>query len=93
MGLTVESHHEDRRRQHYEDGLPESPRDREGPYEHPALEPEPGYWAGRWAETKRLAALSWNRNGTKEGVILSSIVFFGMTLWGIAMRVWEVLFG
>lgn len=80
----MESHHEDRRRQHYEDGLPESPRDREGPYEHPALDAEPGYWVGRWAEFKRLLARSWHENGTKEGVIIGML----MVLIGI---VWSAL--
>lgn len=78
---------------HYENEHPEPRGERDGPYEHPALEMEPGYWAERWAEFKRLFSLSWNDGYKKETFILSSTVFVGMTLWGVGMRVWELLFG
>lgn len=58
----------------YENGHPDPHRDRDGTYEHPALEPEPGYWAGRWGEFKRLFALFWNDGYTKEAVILSILM-------------------
>lgn len=76
-----------------EDERPESSGGWEGPYEYPPLDSEVGYWAGRWAEFKRLFALSWNDGYTKPVVIMPSVVFFGMTLWGMAMRLWEMLFG
>ncbi|KAA0918199.1 hypothetical protein [Dietzia sp. ANT_WB102] len=69
-----------------DDGQRESLGNREGPYEHPALDPETGYWAGRWLEFKRLFARSWNDGYTKETVILCAIVWavmaFGMTFLG-----------
>ncbi|MGN0102028.1 MAG: hypothetical protein ACI39C_13915 [Dietzia sp.] len=58
----------------YEDEQSERRPDRSGAYEHPALEPEPGYWAGRWAEFKRLAARSWKHHGAREGVILGLLI-------------------
>ncbi|WP_314037046.1 hypothetical protein [Dietzia sp. CH92] len=58
----------------YEDELSEPRPDRIGAYEHPALEPEPGYWAGQWAEFKRLAARSWKHHGAREGVILGLLI-------------------
>lgn len=77
----------------YEIEQPESHGRREGPYEYPALEPDQGYWAGRWVEFKRLFSLFWNDGHTKPVVITSSVIFFGMTLWGMAMTLWEMLFG
>lgn len=77
----------------FENGRPDRPGDLEGPYEYPALESEAGYWAGRWVEFKRLFSLSWNDGYTKPVVITTSVIFFGMTLWGMAMRLWEMLFG
>ena len=68
----------------YEGGPPEPHQEPPGAYEHPALEPEPGYWAGRWAEFKRLLARSWHENGTKEGVVIGMV----MVLIGI---VWSAL--
>ena len=32
----------------------DSPENRRVPYEYPSLEEEPGYWAGRWVEFKRI---------------------------------------
>lgn len=62
--------------------------DREGAYEHPALEPEPGYWAGRWAEFKRLFAQSWNNGYVKETVILCAVVWV-VTVFGMAFLGWR----
>lgn len=53
-----------------DDGWSEKRDQPEGAYEHPALEPETGYWAGRWLEFKRLFARSWNDGYTKETVYL-----------------------
>lgn len=58
----------------FEDELSERRRGRVGAYEHPALDAEPGYWNGRWAEFKRLAARSWKQNGAREGVILGLLM-------------------
>ena len=68
----------------FKDELSERRRGRVGAYEHPALDAEPGYWAGRWAEFKRLLARSWHENGTKEGVVIGMV----MVLIGI---VWSAL--
>lgn len=76
-----------------EDGQRYSRSKKDGPCEHPALDSGPGYWPGRWLEFKRLFSLSWNNGYNKPVVIVTSVLFVGMTLWGIAMRVWEMLFG
>ena len=65
----------------YEDELSEPRPDRIGAYEHPALEPEPGYWAGRWAEFKRLLARSWHENGTKEGGVIGMVMVIIGIIW------------
>ena len=65
----------------YEDELSAPRPDRIGAYEHPALEPEPGYWAGRWAEFKRLLARSWHENGTKEGVVIGMVMVIIGIIW------------
>lgn len=56
-------------------GRRETPGDPDQPYEHPALEPEVGYWAERWAEFKRLLYAGWNNGYTKETVILCAIAW------------------
>ncbi|MDV6299220.1 hypothetical protein R3P82_08840 [Dietzia maris] len=58
----------------YENGQ-QDPRDnRVRPYEYPALEPEVGYWAERWAEFTRLMSVGWNDGYTKSVVIGSTTV-------------------
>lgn len=59
-------------------GQPEPDSAREAPYEYPSLEPEVSYWAGRWAEFKRLFMSSWNDGYTKETVILCAVVWVVM---------------
>lgn len=49
---------------------PEDPDSAPQPYEHPALESEAGYWAGRWVEFKRQVAYSWHNNYVKEVIYL-----------------------
>lgn len=48
----------------------EGPEPAPQPYDHPALEPEQGYWAGRWVEFKRQIAYSWHNNYVKETIYL-----------------------
>ncbi len=62
--------------------------DQEGPYEHPALAPEPGYWDGRWAEFKRLFSRSWN-NGYNKPVVIGSALVAGVTLFGMQFLGWR----
>lgn len=50
------------------------------PYEHPALEPERGYWSTRWVEFKRLIDLIWNDGFTKPVVLGSSVVVVGTVI-------------
>lgn len=65
-------------------GLSESQGRPEGPYEHPALEPEVGYWAGRWAEFKRLLLRSLKRDAGTYAVIGAVLIvtLFGMQFFG-----------
>lgn len=63
-------------------GLPESQGRPEEPYEHAALESEAGYWAGRWAEFKRLLGRSWNNGYNKPTIIGSVLVVVGTVTSG-----------
>lgn len=54
----------------------------EGAYEHPALEPETGYWAGRWPEFKRLFKKSWDDEFTRTVLFLSAAGFILAAIGG-----------
>lgn len=54
---------------------------RDAPFEYPALEEVPGYWAGRWAEFKRLWLQSWYQTGTRETLALSAaLIIIGIIM-------------
>lgn len=44
------------------------------PYEYPAIDEKPSYWAGRWAEFKRIWRLSWKPPETRITMALSVIM-------------------
>ena len=55
-----------------------------GPYEYPALDDAPGFWAGRWAEFKRLfILLAWKNDHSRSVLIVGSVVFVLTALWGL----------
>ncbi|GLB65187.1 hypothetical protein NCCP2495_30670 [Dietzia sp. NCCP-2495] len=58
--------------------------DRGVPYEYPSLDEQPGYWARWWVEFKKRLRQSWDNDPvSRVTLILSAIVFFGMTIWGL----------
>lgn len=62
---------------------------REGPYEVPALEPEQGYWAGRWVECKRLFGIMWREWHAKEQLIFAATLIAIGLIWGIFFPEWR----
>lgn len=65
--------------------IADSPENRRVPYEYPSLEEEPGYWAGRWVEFKRIWRLSWKPPETRITMALSVI----MIVVGLIMTYFE----
>lgn len=57
--------------------------DRSVPYEYPSLDEKTDYWAGRWAEFKRLLRQRWDDPVFRVTLTLSTIVFFGLIIWGL----------
>lgn len=58
--------------------------DRSGPYEYLALDNEPGFWAEKWAEFKRLfIMLAWENEQARMTIILGSVGFLLAMLWAI----------
>lgn len=63
------------------------------PYESPTLDEKPDYWAGRWAEFKRIWLQGWNDPFTRVTLVLTGVGFFGMTIWGIIDKyLWPLVF-
>lgn len=52
------------------------------PYEHPALEPEPGFWDGKWEEFKRrFIQMAWEDHYSRTVLILSTVGFVATFIW------------
>ena len=68
----------------FENGRPNRPGGLEGPYEYPALESGASYWAGRWAEFKRLLLRSLKRDAGTYVLIGAVLIvtLFGMQFFG-----------
>lgn len=57
--------------------------DRRGPYEFPALDEPPRFWAEKWAEFKRLLRLSWDESSARGTLALSAALIIVGCIMGV----------